>query len=65
METPYRDGLGQYLDIGDYVKFIGDGPTGRIFRILVFTLDAQTALIYASPNKKYWVPTNNLKWIRS
>ena len=64
METPYKDALGQYLDIGDLVKFVGDGQTGTVFRIIQFTLDTQKALIYASPTKKYWVPLNNLKWIR-
>jgi hypothetical protein len=64
MNTPYKDGLGQPLDIGDYVKFIGDGPTGTVFQIIRFTLDAEKALIYASPSRKYWTTLETLRWIR-
>ena len=64
MKTPYKDALGQYLDIGDLVKFVGDGNTGTVFRIIQFTLDAEKALIYASPTRKYWTPLRNITWVR-
>lgn len=64
MPTPYMDGYNQPLDIGDYVQFIADGRYGTVFRIIQFTLNTNTALIYATPNKKYWIPTNQLRWIK-
>jgi len=63
-EWPYKDAYEQNLDIGDLVKFVGDGPTGTVFKIVIFTIDGATALIYASPNKKYWVPTRKVVWVR-
>jgi hypothetical protein len=63
-EWPYKDAWGQKIDIGDLVKFEGDDATGRLFTIVVFTLDGAKALIYSSPKRKYWVPTRKVVWVR-
>jgi hypothetical protein len=63
-EWPYKDARGQKLDIGDLVKFEGDGAHGTVFRIVVFTTDGAKALIYSSPRNKYWIPTRKVVWIR-
>lgn len=63
-QWPYLDAWGQRLDIGDTVKFEGDPATGRLFTIVVFTLDGAKALIYNSPSNKHWVPTKSILWVR-
>jgi hypothetical protein len=64
MPSPHKDAIGQPIDIGDWVKFINDGPYGTIFRIVQFTHDGSKALIFASTSRKYWTPLERIKWVR-
>jgi hypothetical protein len=63
-QWPYKDAWGQKLDIGDLVKFDGDGSLARTFRIIMFTKDGAKALIYSTPTRKYWVPIRKVVWVR-
>jgi hypothetical protein len=64
MDILHPDVNNASLDIGDIVRFATSGNTGNIFKIVNFTLNGDKALIANGRNQTYWVPTQQLKWVR-